>query len=141
MFTNEHFTLHIQMVRVGYNWKLDPRFHIGPNEFKSLGRLPVSRRVDQIVLNNIFKIKSGKSADYMSKHFVPVPSVHSYGTRFRENGCFSIRKVKGFVKKSFAYNGCILWNDLPKSIKEFEGIHNFKMAVKEYCFRFNNIIA
>ena len=31
-----------------------------------------------------FKIKSGKSADYMIEHFVPASSVHSYGTRFRE---------------------------------------------------------
>ena len=74
--------------------KLDPRSDIGSNEFKSLGWLPVSRRVDLIVLNHVFK--SGKSADYMIEHFVPVTSVHSYGTRFRENGCFSIPKVKGF---------------------------------------------
>ena len=40
--------------------------------------------------------------------------------------------MNGFGKKSFAYNGCILWNDLPNSIKEIEGIHNFKMAVKEH---------
>ena len=112
--------------------KLDPRSHIGSNEFKSLGWLPVSRRVDQKVLNHVFKIKSGKSADYTIEHFVPVTSVHSYGTRFRENECFSIPKVKGFGKKTFAYNGCILWNDLPNSIKETEGIHNYKMAVKEH---------
>ena len=102
------------------------------NKFKSLGWLPVSRRVHQIVLNHVFKIKSGKSADYMIKHFVPVTSVHSYGTRFRENGCFSTLKVKGFSKKSFAYNRCYLWNDLPNSKKEIEGIHDFKM--------FNSII-
>ena len=58
--------------------KMDPRSHIGFNEFKSLGWLPVSRRVDQIVLNHVYKIKSGKSADYMIGHFVPVTSVHSY---------------------------------------------------------------
>ena len=68
----------------------------------------------------------------MTEYFVPVTPVHSYGTRVRGNGCFSIPKVKGFVKKSFAYNGCILWNDLPNSIKEIEGVHNFKMAVKEH---------
>ena len=39
--------------------KKDPRSHTGSNEFKSLGWLPVSRRVDQIVLNQVFKIKSG----------------------------------------------------------------------------------
>ena len=112
--------------------KLDPRSHIGSNEFKSVDWLPVSRRIDQIFLNHVFKIKSGKSADNMIEHFVLVTSVHSYGTRFRENRCLSIPKVKGFGKKLIAYNGCILWNDLPNSIKEIEGIHNFKMAVKEH---------
>ena len=34
--------------------KMDLRSHIGSNEFKSLGWLPVSRRVDQIVLNHVF---------------------------------------------------------------------------------------
>ena len=52
---------------------MDPKSHIGSNEFKSLGWLPVSRRVDQIVLNHFFfQIKPGKSADYMIEHFVPV---------------------------------------------------------------------
>ena len=68
----------------------------------------------------------------MIEYFVPVTSVHSYGTRFRENGCFSIPKVKGFGNKSFAYDGCISWNDLQNSIKEIEGNNNFKMAVKEH---------
>ena len=36
----------------------------------------------------------------MIEHFVPVTSVDSYGTRFRENGCFFIPIVKGFGKKS-----------------------------------------
>ena len=77
----------------------------------------------------------------MIEPFVPVTSVHSYGTRFRANGCFSIPKVTGFGRKLFAYNGCILWNDLPNCINEIEGIHNFKMAVKEHFLKFNSIIA
>ena len=112
--------------------KMDPRSHIGSNEFKFLGWLPFSRRVDQIVLNHVFKIKSWKSADYIIEHVVPVTSVHSYRIRFRENGCSFIPKVKGFGKKSFAYNGCILWNYLPNTIKEIEDIHNSKMDVKKY---------
>ena len=34
-----------------------------------------------------------------------------------ETGCLTIPKVKRFGKKSFAYNGCVLWNTLPKEIK------------------------
>ena len=77
--------------------KLDPRSHVGNEEFKSLGWLPMHRRVDQIILNHVFKINTGKSADYMHEHFIPASSIHSYGTRFRENGCFVIPKVKVLV--------------------------------------------
>ena len=98
--------------------KMDPRSHIRANEFKSLGWLPVSRRVDQIILNHVFKIKSGQSAQYMTENLIQASSLHSYGTRFRESGNFTIPKVKSFGKKYFVYNGCILWNDLPSHIKE-----------------------
>ena len=39
--------------------KIDPMFHVDDNELKNIGWLPVSRRVDQIILNDVFKIKSG----------------------------------------------------------------------------------
>ena len=97
--------------------KMDPRSHVGANEFKSIGWLPVSRRVDQIILNHVFKIKSGQSAQYMAESFIEASSLHSYGTRFSESGNFSIPKVKSFGKKYFVYNGCILWNNLPSHIK------------------------
>ena len=50
--------------------KMDPRSHVGANEFKSIGWLPVSRRVDQIILNHVFEIKCGQSAQYMAEHFI-----------------------------------------------------------------------
>ena len=62
----------------------------------SLGWLPVSKRVEQIILNHVFKVKSGLSPEYMSEQFIPVSSVHTYSTRFRETGIFSIPEVKGF---------------------------------------------
>ena len=37
---------------------LDSRAHVGSEGFKSLGWLPVSKRVDQIILNHVFKVKS-----------------------------------------------------------------------------------
>ena len=66
----------------------------------------------------------------MTKHFVPMSLIYSYGTRFRENGCFALPKVKGFGKKTFAYRGCTLMNDLPTNIKSISRYQNFKIAVK-----------
>ena len=34
--------------------KMDPRSHVGANKFKYIGWLPVSSRVDQIILNHVF---------------------------------------------------------------------------------------
>ena len=114
--------------------KLDPRSHIGSDEFKSLGWLPVSKRVDQIILNHIFRIKSGTSPDYMGEHFIPASSVHNYSTRFRENGNFLYPKVKGFGRKSFAFTGCSLWNRLPPKVKNVNELKPFKTAVKSHLF-------
>ena len=49
--------------------KLDPKSHVGSEEFKSLGWLPVSKRVDQVILNHIFRIRSGTSPEYMGERF------------------------------------------------------------------------
>ena len=49
---------------------MDPRSYAGANKFKSIRSLPVSRRVDQIILNHVFKIKSGQSAHYMTEKFI-----------------------------------------------------------------------
>ena len=111
---------------------MDSRAHVGSEVFKSLGWLPVSKRVDQIILNHVFKVKSGQSPDYMVEHFIQASSIHSYGTRFRETGCFSIPKVKGFGKKSFGYNGCVLWNELLGDIRNLQRYPNFKVAVKKF---------
>ena len=56
----------------------------------------------------------------------------SYEIRFRENGSFSLPKVKWFGKKTFTFQGCKLWNDLPTNIKSIAHNHSFKVAVKAH---------
>ena len=68
----------------------------------------------------------------MAENFIQASSLHSYGTRFRESGNFYIPKVKSFGKKSFVYNECIFWNDLPSHIKEKLSIYDFNMTVKKH---------
>ena len=57
---------------------MDSRAHVGSGVFKSLGWLTVSKRVDQIILNHVFKVKSGQTQDYMVEHFIQANSIHSY---------------------------------------------------------------
>ena len=54
--------------------------HEGPDVIKSLAWLPVSKRVDKIILNHVFKVKSGQSPDNMVEHIIPASFIHSYGT-------------------------------------------------------------
>ena len=53
---------------------MDSRAHVGSEVFKSLGWSPVSKRVDQIILNHVFKVKSGQSPNYTL--FQQVPYIH-----------------------------------------------------------------
>ena len=72
--------------------------YVGANKVKYIGWLPISCRVDQIILNYVFKIKSRQSAHYIAANFIQARSVHSYGTRFRKRGNFSIPKVKSLAR-------------------------------------------
>ena len=117
---------------------MDARSHLGQDGFfKAVGWLPFSKRVDQIILNHDFKINSGTPPDYMVEHVVPASSVHSYITRFRENGSFSFPKDKSFGKRSFVYLGCILWNELPNRIKRIQDFKKFKKYSSISLFRFD----
>ena len=111
---------------------MDSRAHVGSEVFKSLGWLPVSKRIDQFILNHVLKVKSGQSPDNMVEHFILASSIHSYGTRFRKTGCLTIQTVKIFGKKSFEYNGYVLWNELPGNIRSLQRYPNFKVAVKSF---------
>ena len=50
--------------------------------FKTLNWLPVDKRVDQIILCHVFKIKHGLAPDYMRERFIlQDTSVHQYSTK------------------------------------------------------------
>ena len=68
----------------------------------------------------------------MGEYFSLPSSVHVYFTRFRDNASYTNPKVKGFGKKSIAYKGCMLWNDLPLYIRKINGLRECKDAVKNY---------
>lgn len=134
-----------KMVRFVMN--LDARSHIGKDEFSFVKWLPVEHRVKFKTLCHVFKIHSGESPLYMQDMFTPASSVHSYSTRFRvtaqnpgnasivsfsDSGRYSLPKVKGFGKRSFAYIGCSLWNDLPQCLRSAKSIQSFKIRAKEH---------
>ncbi|XP_053400521.1 uncharacterized protein LOC128557298 [Mercenaria mercenaria] len=132
---------------------LDNRSHIGPEQFVYLDWLPVSKRVDQIILCHVHKIRYGSAPDYLGENFVPLSTVHTRNTRssvvaqsnlvdcdgsylFRDTGQFSKPRVRGFGERSFASKGVQLWNNLPQSIRDIPVQSRFKAAVKKHLLSF-----
>jgi hypothetical protein len=127
---------------------MDNRSHVGKEQFDILGWLPVSLRVDQIILSHVHKIKSSTAPEYLGEHFKPLSSVHGRNTRsnkvsisnnsdgsegcFQDTGRFAKLRVKSFGEKTFACSGINLWNNLPQSIRDIKGHHGFKVAVKRH---------
>ena len=127
---------------------LPARSHVGKEQFSIIGWLPVAQRVNQIVLSHVHKISNDKAPSYLGDHFKEVSAIHNYSTRFRmkahsdgseiemlNSKRFSIPEVKGFGKKTFAYNGCILWNSLPQEIRDIRSISTFKSKVKSHLLQ------
>ena len=69
---------------------LEPRSHIGNDDFIKLYWLPVSYRVDQVTLCHVFKMHNNLAPKYMSEHFSPASNAHSYITRFRVSEVFMV---------------------------------------------------
>lgn len=132
-----------KMIRFLLN--LEPRSHISRNHFYSLNWLPVESRVNQNILCHVFKIVSNKSPSYLKEHFKPVNSSHSYATRFgtrsvtqngtcsmSDSGRLCLLSVNSFGKRSFAFNGCNLWNCIPQDARDAKTLSAFKFKVKNY---------
>ena len=58
-----------------------------------LNSLPLNSRVDHLTLCHVFKMKNGRSPQYMREHFIPQDGVHTYNIRLSSKGAFVIPKV------------------------------------------------
>ena len=54
-----------KVIRFMLNPPPPPRSHVGVDEFKLVGMLPVEYRVKQLKLNHMFNIFNDKSPEYM----------------------------------------------------------------------------
>ena len=67
------------------------RFHVGSNEFKLVGLLPIEYRVEQLMLGHMFNIINGNAPTYLISGIIM--NQHRYSTRARELSCV-IPRVK-----------------------------------------------
>ena len=61
--------------------KLEPRSHIGREEFEKLGMLKVEDRIKQLKLKHVFKIYHDEVPEYLISHFIKFSNIHRYSTR------------------------------------------------------------
>ena len=112
------------------------RFHVGSNEFKLVGLLPIEYRVEQLMLGHMFNIINGNAPTYLTSGITM--NQHRYSTRARELSCV-IPRVKSSGLTSFMYQGVCHWNKLPLEIKQCPSKDTFKYQVK--CLLYNRLLA
>ena len=77
----------------------------------------------------MYNTVNNQTLDYLSTRFTPRHEVLSYSLRNAECN-LSIPQPR-----SFSYSGAVLWNSLPKELKQSNFRDNFKVKLKNHNFR------
>ena len=112
--------------------QLGPRSHIGYNEHKSSGWLPVSSRVDQIKASHMYKIQNNLAPSYMESS-KPVAQIHTHFTRLSVNS-LQVTRAGSKGSSSFVRTGTDIWNALPPNVKNSPSLASFKPKLKKFLF-------
>ena len=121
---NKLQTAQNKMIRYLLNYGC--RRHIGFNDFKKSNFLDINARVDYMSLNMMFNIFNNVAPSYMCD----IDRItHSHNTRHSDSACV-VPRVKGQGSKSFKFNGCKLWNELPTNVKNAQQKFRFKKECK-----------
>ena len=110
------------------------RSHIGLAEFQRLGWLPISHRVQQLKLIQVFKITHDLSPSYLKSDFRSVSQMHSYSTRRRESNAFWVPQSGAIVQVTFYRTAIIAWNSLPVTLRTARRLSFFKSGLKKYIY-------
>ena len=79
----------------------------------------IRQRRDYFLSVLMFKAIHGLAPHYLCNDVTMIVDVHGYNTRSSENMNLYVPKyTKEICKRSFAYKGSMLWNDLPDEVKE-----------------------
>ena len=98
--------------------------------------LPVRERINYKIAVMVFKYFQGTTPSYISTLLQPPPK-HQHQTRLSQDKTFLNKrttKTSSFGGKSFQYYGPLVWNSLPREIRELRDEDGFKKALKTYMF-------
>ena len=93
----------------------------------------IRQRRDYFLSVLMFKAIHGLAPHCLCNDVTMVVDVHGYNTRSSENMNLYVPKYTiEICKRSFAYKGSMLWNDLPDEVKESSSLDAFKSNYRFY---------
>ena len=99
---------------------------------RSLKWMTISERCEYFTAMLMFKAINGLVPNYLSDSIVMAGEAHDRNTRLSESLDVPIPSHNSSaLKRSFIYNGSVLWNALPEEIKASDSIFTFKKRYKE----------
>ena len=79
----------------------------------------------------MFKTMNGLAPLYLQSLFSQRHSVYNLRSRDSE-GKLTLPKLNtNYLKRSFSFSGAMLWNNLPKCLKNAVSVNNFKQIIKK----------
>ena len=99
---------------------------------RSLKWMTISERCEHFTAMLMFKAINGLVPNYLSDSIVMAGESHDRHTRLSESRDVHIPSHNSSaLKRSFIYNGSVLWNALPEENKVSDSIFTFKKRYKE----------
>ena len=80
----------------------------------------------------VFKSLNGLAPEYLSLKFIARSHTSSYIFQDSVNKLTIPHPSKNYLRNSFGYNGAVLWNSLPETLRQAESLRNFKSLFHSY---------
>ena len=91
-----------------------------------------TRRKKQKVVT-VFKAIHKLTPVYLQNLFTPRST--EYFIRDLENKLYLAKPRTEYLKRSFSYSGALLWNDLPKEMRNLSTLSSFKREIHKFTFK------
>ncbi len=80
----------------------------------------------------MYKLVKEKTIPCLQNYFVDVQSIHNYSTRSNGKLAYRYRPRLEVGKNVFQYNGVLMWNSLPESLRVVEKYDSFKKELSKH---------
>ena len=107
--------------------------HMGAAEFDKINWLPIDDRFNPCASSKVFKFFQEKCPSYMSEIFYP-SGTSRIGTRTSYLKLIQPSRRTSLGQRSLSYQGPVIWNKLPDSVKQSSSVNSFKHNLKSHYF-------